>query len=181
MPGLIAFTRTLRSLRSTDQVRANERTAALVALYTLKAGLPVVETIDAFSTIDPPGCSNGSAFCTVNSSPLTFTSNCLSKCSSLICSSGANAPAPAFAKTISSLPFSFFSAAYSLSISAKFETSPWDTRHVMADLAHSRLQFALSTSCDEYVRTFIDETLCRRQSNSTAASGNHGNLPCEFL
>lgn len=50
-------------------MRANERTAAFVALYTLKAGLPVVETIDAFSTIDPPGCSHGSAFCTVTAAP----------------------------------------------------------------------------------------------------------------
>ena len=62
MPGLIAFTRILRFLRSTDQVRANERTAALVALYTLKAGLPVIETIEALRTIDPPGLIKGSAF-----------------------------------------------------------------------------------------------------------------------
>jgi hypothetical protein len=52
-PGFMAFTLICCSLRSTDQVRANERTAALVALYTLKAGLPVIETIEAFRTIAP--------------------------------------------------------------------------------------------------------------------------------
>jgi hypothetical protein len=50
-------------------VCANPRIAALVAL---KTRLPVVETLEALSTIDPPGRSNGSAFCTVNSSPLTW-------------------------------------------------------------------------------------------------------------
>src|SRR5205814_5052076 len=37
-PGLITLTRMFRSLRSTSQVRAKERTAALLAEYTLKTG-----------------------------------------------------------------------------------------------------------------------------------------------
>ena len=37
-PGLTAFTRMRRFLKSVVQVRANRRTAALVALYTLFAG-----------------------------------------------------------------------------------------------------------------------------------------------
>lgn len=78
---------------------------------TLKAGVPVIETIDAFRTIDAPLCRNGNAFCTVNSNPLTFTLNCLSKCSSVICPSGANSPVPAFAKSTSILSVRSFTAA----------------------------------------------------------------------
>src|SRR6266446_8897528 len=39
-PGLTAFTRMRRSFSSVVHVRANERTAAFVALYTLLAGNP---------------------------------------------------------------------------------------------------------------------------------------------
>src|ERR1700720_2158248 len=53
-PGLSAFTRIFRSFKSIVQVRANDRTAALVALYTLDAGLPLDATIEAFRMIDPP-------------------------------------------------------------------------------------------------------------------------------
>ena len=63
----MALTRILRSLRSVLNVRAKERTAALDALYTLNAGGPVTETIDAFRMIELPSFSSGSAFCTVNS------------------------------------------------------------------------------------------------------------------
>jgi hypothetical protein len=37
---------------------------------------------------------------------------------------GSNAPDPAFAKTVSSLPFCFLTVAYSLSRSTNFKTSP---------------------------------------------------------
>src|SRR5262249_41174048 len=40
-PGLTALTRILRSLSSTAQVRANDRTAALVALYTVGPAIPL--------------------------------------------------------------------------------------------------------------------------------------------
>jgi len=69
-PGLTAFTRMRRSFSSVVHVRANERTAAFVALYTLLAGNPLLPTIDALRMIDAPSGISGSAFCTVNSSPL---------------------------------------------------------------------------------------------------------------
>jgi len=71
-PGLTAFTRILRSLRSVVKVRAKDRTAALDALYTLNAGGPVTETIEAFRMIELPSFSSGSAFWTVNRRPLTL-------------------------------------------------------------------------------------------------------------
>jgi 2-succinyl-5-enolpyruvyl-6-hydroxy-3-cyclohexene-1-carboxylate synthase len=71
-PGLRALTRILRALRSTVHVRANERTAAFVALYTLKFSNPFVATIDALRMIDAPSGTSGSAFCTVKSTPFTL-------------------------------------------------------------------------------------------------------------
>ena len=53
-PGLRVLTRILRALRSTVHVRANERTAAFVALYTLKFQNPFVATMDAFRMIEAP-------------------------------------------------------------------------------------------------------------------------------
>ncbi len=61
-PGLSALTRILRSLRSVVHVRANDRTAAFVALYTLNASIPLMETIEALRMIDAPSGISGSAF-----------------------------------------------------------------------------------------------------------------------
>jgi hypothetical protein len=61
-PGLTAFTRMRRSFRSVVQVRANERKAAYVALYTLFAGNPLLPTMDAFKMIEAPLGISGRAF-----------------------------------------------------------------------------------------------------------------------
>src|SRR6202042_2539460 len=97
-PGLSAFTRIFRSFKSVVHVRANDRTAALLALYTLNAGLPVDATIEAFRMIEAPSRTRGRAFCTVNKIPLTFVLKVLSKCSSVIAPRGATSPTPALAK-----------------------------------------------------------------------------------
>jgi hypothetical protein len=41
-----------RPLRSTIQVRANERTAALLALYTEQAAKPLIDTIEPMRITD---------------------------------------------------------------------------------------------------------------------------------
>ena len=82
--GASTLTRIFRSLRSLVQPRANERTAALLAEYTLKFGVPCTETMEAFSTMAPPSGIKGSAFCTVKRTPFTFVSNVWSYCSSVI-------------------------------------------------------------------------------------------------
>src|SRR5262249_41865328 len=78
-------------LRSVVQQRANDRTAALLALLTLIASAPLDATIEALRMIDPPSVKRGSAFCTVKSSPLTLLLKTVSKCSSVILPSGATA------------------------------------------------------------------------------------------
>ena len=72
VPGLTAFTRMRRGFRSVVHVRAKERTAALVALYTLLLGRPLLATMDAFKTIAAPSGISGNAFCTVKRSPFTL-------------------------------------------------------------------------------------------------------------
>ena len=53
-------------------MRTNERTAALVALYTLDVGKPLLATIDALRMMEAPSGNRGSAFCTVKRRPLTL-------------------------------------------------------------------------------------------------------------
>jgi len=73
-PGLTAFTRIRRSFKSVAIARANERTAAFVALYTLQFGNPLLATMDAFKMIEAPSAISRSAFCTVNRAPFTLIS-----------------------------------------------------------------------------------------------------------
>src|SRR5437879_13668702 len=60
-PGLTALTRMWRSFKSDVHVRANERTAALVALYTLFDANPLLPTMDAFRMIAAPSGKIGRA------------------------------------------------------------------------------------------------------------------------
>src|SRR3989454_5226859 len=123
-PGLTAFTRMRRSLRSVVNVRARERTAALVALYTLFDANPLLPTTEAFRMIDAPSESSGNAFCTVNRTPFTLMSKIESKNSSVIVPKGAYLATPAFANTTSSLPFSRLICAKRRSRSPRCDTSP---------------------------------------------------------
>src|SRR6266436_10102883 len=100
-PGLTALTRILRSFRSIAQPRARLRTAALVAEYTLNAGVPVDAAVDGFRTIELALGNSGSAFCTVRITPLTLLSKVAWYCCSVIDPSGRNVPPPALAKTMS--------------------------------------------------------------------------------
>lgn len=60
--GLTTFTRISRSFKSVVHVRAKDRTAALVAAYTVFAGNPLLPTIEAVRTIAPPSGIRGGAF-----------------------------------------------------------------------------------------------------------------------
>src|SRR5436190_22509909 len=61
-----------RPLRSAIQLRAKDRTAALLALYTEKDGKPLIEAIEPVRITEAPSANSGSAFCTVNSRPRTL-------------------------------------------------------------------------------------------------------------
>ncbi|MNC73571.1 hypothetical protein D3C75_1247920 [compost metagenome] len=80
------------------------RTAALLALYTLKFSVPWIDTVDAVRITEAPSTSNGKAFCTVNKVPRTLVPKMRSKCSSVIAPSGIMSPPPALANRMSSLP-----------------------------------------------------------------------------
>jgi hypothetical protein len=103
-PGLTALTRMPRPISSADSVRANERTAALVAAYTLLPGMPSSLAPEVVSTIEAPSRSTGCAFSTVCSTPLTLMSKSLSKCSFVIAASGKNSATPALANRMSTPP-----------------------------------------------------------------------------
>src|SRR5579864_3960662 len=90
----------------------------------LFAGKPLLATMEAFRMTDAPSESRGSAFCTVKSTPFTFTSKVVSKSSSVILPIGAYFATPAFANRISSLPFCCLICPYRRSRSGRLETSP---------------------------------------------------------
>ncbi len=123
-PGLTAFTRMRRDLRSVAQVRTNDRTAAFVALYTLLAASPVLAAIEVLSTIDAPSTSRGNAFCTVNKTPFTLLSKWASKSSSVISPRIPNLAMPPFAMTTSNRCFSSLILANRLSSAPSSATSP---------------------------------------------------------
>ena len=77
-PGHSAVTRMARGASSTAQERAKLRIAALVAAYTLMPARPLMPTTEDSKTIDAPSCRSGSAFCTVNTKPLTLASKVVS-------------------------------------------------------------------------------------------------------
>ena len=61
-----------RGASSWLQERAKLRIAALLALYKLNVGAPVLPAVEPVRITDAPSRSSGSAFCTVNSVPLTL-------------------------------------------------------------------------------------------------------------
>jgi len=110
-PGDSTFTRIPVPLRSSAHVRARLRTAALLALYALNAGAPVVPALDPVWMMEPHLPISGSAFCTVKMEPLTLVSRISSQCASVIPPSGSWLPVPALAKTMSRVPRSALTAA----------------------------------------------------------------------
>src|SRR5258706_3345123 len=123
-PGESTLTRMPVPFRSSGQLPPTFRIAAFVALYTLKAGVPMEPVVDPMRMMEPPARINESAFCTVNRVPLTFTSKTLSNCSSLIAPKGFLLPIPALANSTSTCPFSACTVANSRSRSSRFEMSP---------------------------------------------------------
>src|SRR2546422_8965958 len=73
-PGLTALTRMWRSFKSDVQVRANERTAAFVGLYTLFDANPFLPPMGAFRVIAAPSRRHGSAPLPGNKAPLSLMS-----------------------------------------------------------------------------------------------------------
>ena len=78
--------------------------------------VPVVEPV---RMIEPPAFISGSAFCTVNSVPFTFTVKTLSKLSSEILPRGSSAPSPALAKSTSIRPLADLTVSKSRSRSVR--------------------------------------------------------------
>src|ERR1700730_6556251 len=78
--------------------------------------------------IEPPLPISGSAFWTVKIVPFTLTSKVSSMCLAVISPSRSWLPTPALAKTMSRVPRSAFTAAYSRSRSARSETEPFTAR-----------------------------------------------------
>nr|WP_235855044.1 hypothetical protein [Nonomuraea aridisoli] len=104
--------------------RANERTAAFDAEYTLSPACPLLDAIDVTSTIEAPSFRYGSASRRVNTVPFTLIAKIRSRCSSVTSSSAANSPAPALATRASTRLPSAATLAYTSAMSRCLVTSP---------------------------------------------------------
>jgi hypothetical protein len=136
--------------------------------------VPLIEAIKAFSTMLPPSRNSGSAFRTVNSKPRTFTLNCSSKCSSVICPSGANSPIPAFANRMSSAPCFSLLRLQTASRCRRASRHPPECPHLLANLAQCCVEFTLAPSRDEDMCAFINESPGCRKAEPAAAAGFDG-------
>ncbi|GAA3621351.1 hypothetical protein GCM10022223_42790 [Kineosporia mesophila] len=76
-PGATRFTRIWRPTSSAAHDRANDRSAALVAAYTLNDALPFTSMSEPVMMTEAPALSRGRAFCTVKIVPPTFVLNVL--------------------------------------------------------------------------------------------------------
>jgi hypothetical protein len=126
--------------------------------------------------IDPPFVKSGNAFCTVKSTPLTLTSNRLSKWSSVIDPSGANAKKPGVREQdveASLLPL--YGGEQPVEVREVRDVA-WHSSDVLADLLHRLIEFRLAAAGDEDISPFVYELSCRGQANATVAAGNEGNF-----
>lgn len=122
-PGLTTFTRIARAFRSSAHERARLRTAALLALYTLKFAVPFTAAVEPVRMMEAPWVNSGKAFWTVNSTPRTLVAKMRSKCSSVMAPSGIISPPPALAKSTSTRPDSLAMVENTLSRSLNTEAS----------------------------------------------------------
>jgi hypothetical protein len=75
--------------------------------------------------MDPPPVISRNSFCTRKTGPRAMRLNALSKCSGVMASIVACSVNPAFETTMSTTPFSAFTAAVTRSRSARFAASAW--------------------------------------------------------
>src|SRR6266478_9539563 len=166
-----------RCFKSVVHVRANERTAALVALYTLHSGaIALLATVDAFRMIDAPSGNSGSAFCTVKSRPFTLMSKIASQCSSVILPKGGvlrNAGIGEHNIELALLPLDLREEAIKI---AQVRHVSLYAGHVCTDLLYRSSQLPITATRYEHVRAFVHELLRRRKTNAAIATGNQCNF-----
>ena len=169
-PGLTALTRMWRSLRSAVHERAKERTAALVALYTLNAGIPFIETIEALRMMEAPSFISGKAFCTVKRSPLTLLLKVLSKCSSVM--DEEQLSAAGVGKENVDAAFLLLDRLVETIEIGQIGDIAAHRGHILADLLYGGVEFSLAPAGNEYVGAFVGESLGCGQADAAVASGN---------
>src|SRR5262245_33952147 len=168
-----------RPFRSVVQVRAKERTAALVALYTLFAPNPLLATMEAFRMMEAPSGKSGSAFCTVNRRPFTLTPKIESYNSSVIVPrGGVLRDAGVGEDDVQPSLLALDLGEQAIQVVQVRHVAP-DGGDVLADLLHRR-QFGLTPAGDEDGGAFGHEPLRRRQADAAAAARHESGFSFEL-
>ena len=165
-PGTNKFTRIFLAFSSFSHVRANERSASLLAAYTPKPGNPFAAAFDPVMKIDAPSLSSGNAFCTVNSVPRTFRLKVASKCCSVISPSGRGSPMPALANRTSIFPFSLLDRIEQTVKVVEIGRVTAHAGHVPANQLDRLIELLLPPARNENVGTLFNKALgaCQRHA-----------------
>src|ERR1700747_772851 len=120
--------------------------------------------------IDAPSGISGSAFCAVNSTPLTLTLKIESYSSSVMFPRAAYLAMPAFAKRISSLPFSSLIRAKRWSRSPASPHAPRSAARTPANSLDGASEFPFATTGDVNVCALFCQGGRRGQADSASAA-----------
>ena len=161
-PGNSKFTRIFLFFSSFGQVRAKERTANLLAAYTLKPGSPFAGAFDPVMKIDPPSLNSGNAFWTVKSVPRTLRSKVLSKCWSVILPSGTGSPCRRSRTRCRSCPFLLYRLEKSVEVVEVGRVTSY-AGHVPANQLDCLIERFLLPARDENEGTLFNKQFGARQ------------------
>ena len=126
--------------------------------------------------IDPPFVKSGNALWTVKSTPLTLTSNRLSKWSSVIDPSGGQRQeAGVGEQDVEASLLTLYGGEQPVEVRQVRDVAP-HAGYVLTDLPHRLIEFCLAAAGDEDISPFVYELFCRGEANATVAAGNEGNF-----
>ncbi len=185
-PGDTALTRIPRGASSTANVRAKDRSAALVAPAAASIGIPLTLEIAVVRTTAPPRLINGASFWTAKNDPFAFTLNTSSYMASVVCSKGAKSPTPALTKRRSNVSNSAFARVARASISVNDPASLETTSAPSPSSFCAEFKAGLRATRHQNARAPVDEHLRRREPYAARAADDDDLLTlvpiqCDFL
>jgi hypothetical protein len=167
-PGLKVFTRIFRPFKSAANVLAKDRTAALVAVYTLVAGIPMPETDEPTSTMnreeEPSGVDSEHAV--IDLSCDRFEGQILNNAG--ICNNNVQRSLRILHCFVQSVQV--FHLAH-IALNGDAVTS----KHCFGPI-----KLRLPAACDKDEGTLCDEPLGNRETNTRCTSGDHSDFSFQF-
>jgi len=122
--------------------------------------------------MEAPCGNRGSAFCTVNSRPLTLVLNVLSKCSSVIARPWGEFSTASIGKDDIEMSLLLLDSGEQPIEVWQIRDIALNTCDIFTNLFYGSIQFTLTTTRDEDIGTFGDKALSSRKTDAAAAAGD---------